>query len=90
MLLIRRRPGESIAIGDEVEVRIVDATLSRVTLGIVAPKQVSVRRMELHAVARENLRVSSQVDRVQELAEQIRNRSKNSSQASFSLTDEGE
>jgi carbon storage regulator len=48
MLVIRRRPGESLMIGDDVEIEILNSTPSYVKLGICAPKSVSVLRKELH------------------------------------------
>jgi carbon storage regulator CsrA len=37
VLVIRRRPGECVLIGEEVEVEILEATASLVKLGIRAP-----------------------------------------------------
>jgi carbon storage regulator len=47
MLVIRRRPGESVLIGDNIEIEIIDATPSRVKLGITAPSSVSILRKEM-------------------------------------------
>jgi carbon storage regulator CsrA len=45
MLIIGRRAGESIFLGEDVEVKIMDITPSRVKLGIVAPKQLGILRV---------------------------------------------
>ena len=54
MLVIRRRQGESLFIGDDVEVEILDATASQVKLGIRAPKTVIVLRKEIHLPQQQN------------------------------------
>lgn len=48
MLVLTRKAGESILIGDDVEVTIVKTTGSRVRLSIRAPREISIRRAELH------------------------------------------
>jgi carbon storage regulator len=58
MLIIGRRVGESILIGDEIEVQVVDASPSRVKLGIRAPKQWQVFRKEVHQAAESNREAS--------------------------------
>lgn len=44
MLRLGRKPGERIFIGDNVVVTIVQVRGDRVTVGIDAPKNVSIRR----------------------------------------------
>jgi carbon storage regulator len=44
VLVIRRRPGQSIRIGDDIEIHITETGPSKVTLGIIAPKEVTVTR----------------------------------------------
>lgn len=58
MLIIRRRRGESITVGDEVEIEILETSPTQVKLGIRAPKSVSVLRKEI-IVTREQNRVAS-------------------------------
>ena len=59
MLIIGRKVGESIFLGPDVEVKIMDLTPSRVKLGIIAPRQLSVARGEMKAAA-ENNRAAAQ------------------------------
>jgi carbon storage regulator len=59
MLVIRRRPGESLMIGEDVEIEILDSTPSQVKLGIRAPRSVAVLRKEIHVVGQQN-RTASQ------------------------------
>ena len=48
MLVLERRKDESIFIGDEVEVLIVDIRGEKVRLGITAPKSLPVHRKEIY------------------------------------------
>ena len=48
MLILTRRIGERIVIGDEIEVIILGINKNQVRIGITAPKQVSVDREEIH------------------------------------------
>ena len=54
MLVLSRQKNESIMIGDDVEITIVDVRGDKVRLGITAPKSVSVHRREIFdAIQRE-------------------------------------
>ena len=54
MLVLSRQKDESIIIGDNVEVTIVDVRGDKVRLGITAPKDVPVHRREVYeAIQRE-------------------------------------
>jgi carbon storage regulator len=54
MLVLSRRKDESIMIGDDVEITIVDIRGNKVRLGITAPKTISVHRREVYeAIQRE-------------------------------------
>ena len=48
MLVLTRRVGEEIVIGDMVRVRIVAMGNQRVKVGITAPSHVTVHREEVH------------------------------------------
>lgn len=47
MLVLSRKEGEKLVIGDNVTVEIVRISGNRITIGIVAPKEVKVLRSEL-------------------------------------------
>ena len=47
MLVLTRKLGEAIQIGDDVSVEVLEVRGNRVRLGITAPNQVSVNRSEL-------------------------------------------
>ena len=54
MLVLSRKKDESIMIGDEVEITIVDVRGNKVRLGITAPKNIPVHRREIYdAIQRE-------------------------------------
>ena len=54
MLVLSRQKDESIIIGDDVEVTIVDVRGDKVRLGITAPKSIPVHRREVYeAIQRE-------------------------------------
>lgn len=62
MLVLTRRLNESIMIGDEVEVSIVEIKGDQVKLGISAPKEINVHRKEIYeAIQRENIDASRSV-----------------------------
>ena len=54
MLVLSRGKSESIMIGDDVEITIVDIRGNKVRLGITAPRSISVHRREIYnAINRE-------------------------------------
>ena len=54
MLVLSRRKDESIIIGDDIEIVIVDIRGQKVRLGITAPKTIPVHRREIYeAIQRE-------------------------------------
>jgi carbon storage regulator len=55
MLVLSRQRDETIMIGDEVEITVVEISGDKVRLGIDAPRQVRVHRKEVYqAIQREN------------------------------------
>ena len=61
MLIMRRRAGESILIGDDVEIQVIETGPARVKLGILAPKHVSVTRKEVKLTQEQNLAAAREV-----------------------------
>jgi carbon storage regulator len=55
MLVMSRRQGETILIGDEIEIVIAHIGRSRVRVGIRAPRQMPVIAREVKLVCEENL-----------------------------------
>jgi len=59
MLVLSRQRDESIMIGDNIVITIVDIRGDKVRLGINAPAEIPVHRQEVYeAIQRENLRAS--------------------------------
>ena len=59
MLVLSRQRDESIMIGDNIVVTIVDIRGDKVRLGINAPTEIPVHRQEVYeAIQRENLRAA--------------------------------
>ena len=55
MLVLSRQRDETIMIGDDIEVTVVDIRGDKVRLGVTAPKEISVHRKEVYdAIRREN------------------------------------
>jgi len=55
MLILARKVNESIIIGDQIEISIIDIKGDQAKLGIKAPKNVKVYRMEVYeAIQAEN------------------------------------
>ena len=56
MLILARKPNESIMIGDQIEISVIDIKGDQVKLGINAPKTIKVYREEVYrAIQRENI-----------------------------------
>ncbi|NIA14334.1 MAG: carbon storage regulator CsrA [Nitrospiraceae bacterium] len=60
MLVLTRKENESIMIGNDVEVKVLDLKDNQVKLGIVAPRHISVHRHEVYlAIQAENAEAAS-------------------------------
>lgn len=60
MLVLTRKENESIMVGDEVEVKVLDLKENQVKLGIVAPRTVPVHRKEVYlAIQEENAQAAT-------------------------------
>ncbi len=55
MLIIRRREGEAILIGETIEIEIMEVAGGRVKVGIRAPRDVPILRKEIRISAEQNL-----------------------------------
>ena len=54
MLVIRRQAGQSILIGENIEIHIVETSPTRVKIGIIAPQEIPVVRKEVRLTRDEN------------------------------------
>jgi carbon storage regulator len=81
MLVLTRKPGQSIMIGDGVEVQVLSVVGEKVRLGITAPRDVSIFRNEVYdRIESENAGRSEEVENgtnevVQDALEQLGQRS---------------
>ncbi len=62
MLVITRKPGERITIGDDVVVTVVEVKGSLVKLGVEAPKSISIHRQEIYDRIRKQNLEASEID----------------------------
>lgn len=53
MLILTRRSGETIRIGDDIEVTVLSGQGHQVRLGITAPREIPVHRKEIYERIRE-------------------------------------
>ena len=48
MLVLTRKPGQSIMIGEGIEVQVLSVVGEKVRLGIIAPRDISIFRNEVY------------------------------------------
>ena len=48
MLILTRRAGETLVIGDDVTITVLETKGNQIRIGIDAPKEVSVHREEIY------------------------------------------
>ncbi len=53
MLILSRRPGESLTIGDNITVTVVSINGNQIRLGITAPREIRVLRDEIYKAIRD-------------------------------------
>jgi carbon storage regulator len=70
MLILTRKLGESVTIGDDIKITILGVRGRQVRLGIIAPHKVAIHREEIYfKIQEENRRaVDSTVDEVASIA----------------------
>ncbi|MFT8319208.1 MAG: carbon storage regulator CsrA [Sporolactobacillus sp.] len=72
MLILTRKLGESIKIGDQIEVKIVAIEGDQIKLGIEAPRSIDIHRKEIYeAIQKENNQAISG-DLSKDILEQMR------------------
>lgn len=74
MLISRRREGEAIHIGDNIEIRIVSVRKKKVILGVIAPKDVKITSTKLSDAEIENTAAAANTVDLNELLHRGANR----------------
>jgi carbon storage regulator len=76
MLVLSRQRDESIIIGDNIVITVVDVRGDKVRLGIDAPREVSVHRREIYeAIQRENKQAAQiRLDEARQIGKSNRDR----------------
>jgi len=67
MLILRRKTGESLLIGENIQVTVMDVYEGGVRLAIDAPKEIPILRSELVQAADANRDAANEESRPQEL-----------------------
>jgi carbon storage regulator len=59
MLVLTRKPNQSIVIGDDIELTVLEVRGDQVRIGINAPRHISVHRKEIYEqIKRENMKAA--------------------------------
>jgi len=93
MLILTRKLGESVTIGDDIKITILGVRGRQVRLGIIAPQKVTIHREEIYfKIQEENKRAAdTRVDEVSRIASIIKeNHKKPPEAASNSGTSESD
>ena len=70
MLVLTRRTGESIMVGNDVKITVLDIRSDQVRIGVDAPRSVGVHRQEIYEqIARDN---AAAIRDAHEMAEALR------------------
>jgi len=62
MLVLTRKKGQSIIIGDDIEVSIIEIQGEQVRIGINAPKHITIHRDEIYKEIQKENQKASMVD----------------------------
>ncbi len=60
MLVLTRRLNQSIKIGDDIEITVIEVRGDQVRLGVAAPRDVSVHRKEVYLQIQQENRAAAQ------------------------------
>lgn len=62
MLILNRKIGESIIIGEEIEITVLEVEENRVKIGIDAPRDINILRKEIYVDITEENKKSLEMD----------------------------
>lgn len=67
MLVLRRKVGETVMIGDDIQVQILGVEGDQIKLGFLAPKDVQILRQELYeGIVAENMAAKDHTAQLQQ------------------------
>ncbi|MFD1178873.1 carbon storage regulator CsrA [Paenibacillus puldeungensis] len=67
MLVLRRKIGETVMIGNDIQVQVLGVEGDQIKLGFLAPKEVQILRQELYeGIVAENLAAKEQISHLQQ------------------------
>lgn len=66
MLVLSRKTNESIMVGDNVEIKIVEVKGEYVKLGITAPREIAVHRKEIYEAIKREMEQAAKTKHVDE------------------------
>lgn len=68
MLVLARKPNQSIMIGDEIELKIIEVKGDQIKVGISAPRHIAVHRKEIYdEIKNANLEAASSQSKINQL-----------------------
>jgi len=71
MLVLTRRPGESIVVGEDIVVTVIEIKGGQVRIGIDAPRDVEVYREEIYEqVKQENLSAVANAEQIRRVIQE--------------------
>jgi carbon storage regulator len=75
VLVLTRQAGESVRIGENVEITVLDIRAGAVKIGIAAPRSVRIFRSELESINRQAAADWQDKDQLTALAQRLRKKS---------------
>lgn len=74
MLVLTRKPNQSIQIGDDIEIKILAIEGDQIKIGIEAPKRVEIHRKEVYLAIQEenNKATGASLDLLKQFTDQLK------------------
>lgn len=75
MLILMRKEGDSLMIGDDIEIKVTEISGNQIKLGISAPSDVRIYRKEIYSTIEENQKAAmakSATDAVKNFLSQVK------------------
>ncbi|NMB41464.1 MAG: carbon storage regulator CsrA [Firmicutes bacterium] len=72
MLVLTRRRGESIVLGDDIEISVLEVNGDAVRIGIEAPREVPIYRREIYeAIRAENISAARAAEKMKKIIKKM-------------------